>query len=147
MYTAGNIIYFDPFYFKDAPNSKPKYFLVLKRIGEHAVLASLPSSKVHLPNFVPITHGCIDVPNSFLSCYIFQEKVPITKCGWSFDVNTFLYGNWIDDYSISVLEDRYQIEGVEYSVMGQLTDDELSKVIDCFKNSPVVKRKYRKILA
>lgn len=147
MYTEGNIIYFDPFYFKDGESSKPKYFLVLKRVGDNTILASLPSSKIHLPNFVDIVHGCIDIPDSCLSCYIFKEKNPITKCGWSFDLNTFLYGNWIDDYSISILEDRYQIEGLDYEIKGQLTDTELVKVIDCFKNSNVVKRKYRKLLA
>lgn len=54
MYSEGNILYFDPFYFKNGAESKPKYFLVLKRIGDHAPLASLPSSKMHLPNFVAI---------------------------------------------------------------------------------------------
>lgn len=147
MYSEGNILYFDPFYFKNGAESKPKYFLVLKRIGDHALLASLPSSKMHLPNFVAITHGCIDIPDSCISCYIFQEGVPITKCGWSFDLNTFLYGNWIDEYSISVLNSRYQIKDVEYTIIGQLTDSELNQVTNCFKNSPVVKRKYRALLA
>ena len=146
MYNEGNIIYFDPFYFKDGDNAKPKYFLVLKRIGDKAILASLPSSKNHLPYFVTIAHGCVDIPESCISCYIFESKKAITKCGWSFDLNTFLYGNWIDDFSIEVLQDRYQIEGVEYEIIGQLTDEELKNVVKCFINSNVVKRSYRKML-
>jgi hypothetical protein len=58
-----------------------------------------------------------------------------------------VYGNWIDEFSVSMLEEKYQIEGIDYEIIGQLTDTELNKVIDCFKNSSVVKRKYRKILS
>lgn len=147
MYIAGNIIYFDPFFFKNGDDAKPKYFLVLKNIGDTAILASLPSSKVHLPSSIHILHGCVNIPESCLSCYIFQKNVPITKNAWSFDLNTFLYGNWIDEFSISLLNDRYQIEDLEYTVIGQLTDDELEKVISCFKSSAVVKRKFRSMLS
>jgi hypothetical protein len=147
MYTDGTIIYFDPFYFKNGSTAKPKYFLVLKRFGSNAILASLPSSKVHLPYYTHSTHGCIDNADSCISCYVFQENKPITKCGWAFELNTFVYGNWIDEFSVSMLEEKYQIEGIDYEIIGQLTDTELNKVIDCFKNSSVVKRKYRKILS
>lgn len=146
MYTDGNIIYFDPFYFKDGSDSKRKYFLVLKTIGDNAILASLPSSVIHLPNFVEIKHGCVNIAESCIGCYIFQENRAITKCGWSFDLNTFLYSNWVDDYDISALKETYQIEGLEYEIIGQLTDDELGHVLDCFKNSTIIKRRYKKML-
>ena len=146
MYTEGNIIYFDPFYFKDGVSSKRKYFLVLKNIGDTAILASLPSSVVHLPNFVEIKHGCVNISESCIGCYIFKEKQPITKCGWAFDLNTFLYSNWVDEYDLSVLMGIYQIEGLEYEIIGQLTDVELNNVLDCFRNSSIIKRRYKKLL-
>lgn len=146
MYTAGTIIYFDPYYFDDGGSSKRKYFLVLKNVDDTTILASLPSSKVHLPNFVEIKHGCVDLPSSCISCYIFESKKAITTSGWSFDLHTFLYGNWIDDHSTTTLQERYQIEGVDYEIIGRLTDHELNNVINCFVHSAVVKRRYRRML-
>jgi len=145
LYTPGKIIYFDPFHFKDG-GSKPKYFLVLKVVNEDVILASLPSSQAHLPAAQPIQHGCLEIPDSCINCYIFEANKPITKHGWSFSLNTFLHGLWIDDFSISTLMENYSIENVEYEIIGELTDEELAAVIHCFKNSSSVKRRYRKLL-
>lgn len=147
MYTPGKIIYFDPFYFKNGGSSKPKYFLVLKSIDQSAILASLPTSKHHLPSNLPINHGCISMPSSCINCYIFKSQVEITKCGWSFELDTYLYGQWLDEYSLEILNDIYQVEGIEYNIIGELKEDELQKVIYCFSNSNVVKRKFKKILS
>jgi hypothetical protein len=57
-----------------------------------------------------------------------------------------LYGNWLDDYEVSSLEKNYPIAGVDYEIVGELTDIELNGIIKCFANSSVVKRKYRRIL-
>jgi hypothetical protein len=83
LYSPGKLIYFDPFYFKNGDESKPKYFLVLKVIDNNVILASLPSSKIHLPATQPIAHGCLEIPESGINCYIFEANKPITKCGWS----------------------------------------------------------------
>lgn len=112
-----------------------------------AVLASLPSSVSHLPSGQVIQHGCLEVPESGINCYIFVANQPITKNGWSFPLNTFLYGMWLDDYNIDVLNEHYPIERVEYEIIGQLTDEELAKVIACFANSSSVKRKYKRWLS
>lgn len=146
MYTPGKLIFFDPFYFKDG-GSKPKYFLVIKVIEENIILASLPSSKVHLPANQHIRHGCLEVQDSGINCYIFEANNPITKCGWSFQLNTFLYGMWLDDFNIEVLKENNSIEGVDYEIIGELTDKELQNVIDCFRNSSSVKRKYKRLLS
>ena len=146
MYIEGNIIYFDPFYFKDGNNAKRKYFLVLKVLDQTTILASLPSSINHLPSFATIAHGCLDIVDSYVNCYVFLKDVPVTKNGWSFKFDTFLYGNWIDDYELQVLKQTYQIEGVDYEIVGQLTDVELTKVINCFKDSKMVKRRYKRLL-
>ena len=131
MYTPGKIIYFDPFFFKNG-GSKPKYFLVLKVIDNNVILASLPSSQSHLPVSQKIEHGCLEIPSGCINCYIFEANRPITKCGWSFSLNTFLHGLWLDDFNISELMASYSIENVEYEIIGELTDEELRNVIKCF---------------
>jgi len=147
LYSPGRLIYFDPFYFKNGDESKPKYFLVLKVIDNNVILASLPSSKIHLPATQPVIHGCLEIPESCINCYIFEANKPITKCGWSFQLHTILYGQWLDDFSLEALNAKYQIEGVDYEIIGELTDTELKNVIYCFANSSSVKRKYKKLLA
>lgn len=81
MYTAGKLLYFDPFYFKDGNQSAPKYFLVLKVIDDRTILASLPSSQNHLPINQPLIHGCLEIPDICISCYIFKANQSITKGG------------------------------------------------------------------
>jgi len=109
VYTPGKLIYFDPFHFKDGSKPKSKYFLVLKVVGDNAILASLPSSVNHLPQAQALNHGCLEIPDACISCYIFEQNRPITTSGWSFPFHTMLYGNWLDDFEVSVLEKNYPI--------------------------------------
>ena len=74
MGNEGDILYFDPFYFKNGNSSKPKYFIVLKISGETTIIASLPSSKDFLPATVVKKHGCVEVPEACFNCYIFEGK-------------------------------------------------------------------------
>ena len=111
MYTAGKIIHFDPFYF-DNGDSKKKFFLVIKVIGEDAILASLPSSQDHLPSDTQLKHGCIELPDAQITCYMFEAGRSITENGWHFKQNTFLHGCWLDDYSIATLTEKYSIENM-----------------------------------
>lgn len=147
VYTPGKLIYFDPFHFKDGSHPKPKYFLVLKIIDSNVILASLPSSVNHLPVTQSLNHGCLEIPDACINCYIFEQGRPITTSGWSFPLPTFLYGNWIDEFEVSILETNYSIAGVDYEIVGELTIEELKGVINCFANSSTVKRKYRRILS
>jgi hypothetical protein len=147
VYTAGKLIYFDPFHFKDGSQPKPKYFLVLKVIGENAILASLPSSVNHLPRNQALNHGCLEIPEACINCYIFEPGRSITTSGWSFSFHTMLYGSWLDDYEVSSLKRNYPIAGVDYEIVGDLTEVELNGIIHCFANSSTVKRKYRRILS
>jgi hypothetical protein len=147
MYAAGNLIYFDPFYFKDGSPSKPKYFLVLKVINDRAILASLPSSVDHLPRNIDIKHGCIEIPEGCINCYVFKANVSITTNNWSFGLDTFLYGQWIDDFSIELLNDLYPVEEIDYHIVGELDDHELQNVIKCFSSSASVKQKYKRMLS
>ena len=55
-FLQGAILYFDPFIFLDGGKPKPKYFLVLKRIDDILLLASLPTSKAvvkELKKYIP----------------------------------------------------------------------------------------------
>ncbi len=111
-----------------------------------AILASLPSSQVHLPAAQPLEHGCIEQPENGINCYIIEPDRPITQNGWSFPLLTILYGHWLDDYAIHQLSARYSIEGVDYEIVGDLLPEELEHILDCFRNSSVVKRKYKRWL-
>lgn len=147
MYIPGNIIYFDPFYFKDGSVSKPKYFLVIKIVGSNALLASLPSSKVHLPSHLEINHGCIEVPSGNINCYVFKANNVITTNHWAFPMDTFIYGQWLDEYDINLLEDIYPVKDIDYKIIGQLTNQEMNQLIHCFTQSASVKRKFKRLLS
>jgi hypothetical protein len=147
MFKTGQVLYFTPFYFKDASPSKPKYFIVLKVLdGGDVVLVSLPSSQRYLPSSVTVTHGCVEIPDACISCYIFEAKRPVTDGGWSFQLDTFLYGQYLDTYEVALLEEIYPIEGVDYEIIGKLTQQELRAVVQCFANSSSVKRKIKRLL-
>jgi hypothetical protein len=145
VYTPGLLLYFDPFHFEDG-NHKPKYFLVLGVTQQQVVLASLPSSRFHLPADLPFEHGCVDQPVNGINCYLLEANRPITTNGWAFPFRTILYGNCLSDFEIDHLRKRYVIEGVDYEVVGTLQSDELQRILDCFRHSSVVKRKYRRWL-
>lgn len=50
MFEEGNIIYFDPFYFKNGNTAKSKYFIVLKNVKDsNTILASLPTRRDSIP--------------------------------------------------------------------------------------------------
>ena len=83
-FQQGAILYFDPFIFPDGGKPKPKYFLVLKRMDDALLLASLPTSKDHVPEFIEKQHGCIERPAISFSCYYFDPSVPIYDNGFSF---------------------------------------------------------------
>jgi hypothetical protein len=54
VFEEGNIIYFDPFYFKNGNTAKPKYFVVLKNFNKNSILASLPTRKDTIPNIYKV---------------------------------------------------------------------------------------------
>lgn len=145
MYAPGKIIYFDPFYFKNGNNSKPKYFVVLKVIDSKIVLASLPTSKDHLPGHIKLGHGCLEVKSGCINCYIFEPNKIITKCGWSFELMTYMHGPELDHYELEMLESVYNSHK-DYIEVGDLLDEEYSAILMCLINSDFVKKKYIKML-
>lgn len=146
MFVAGTIIYFTPFYFKNGAASKPKYFIVLKEMDDQFILASLPSSKIFLPHRIPETHGCIEVPEGCINCYLFEAGRSVCTNGFAFPRLTAVYGQQLDHYEKTKIHENYPLEGIDYEIIGQLNDDELNDLLSCLRTSAVVKRKYRRLL-
>jgi uncharacterized OsmC-like protein len=57
-----------------------------------------------------------------------------------------LHGCWLDGIDKTAFFQKYSVENVHYEVKGIIDQNELNAIINCFKNSCVVKNKYKKIL-
>lgn len=146
MYSEGNIIYFNPFYFKNGNTAKEKYFVVLKSINGNAILASLPTRKDYIPDKDVIENGCIELPDISMNCFVISSNTEVTECGKHFDFKTHLYGYEIDSYDTKLMLEIYQIEGTDYVIWGKMKNDIFTSMMDCFKNSKSVKRKFKHFL-
>ncbi|MBU4537171.1 MAG: hypothetical protein L6264_00020 [Weeksellaceae bacterium] len=146
MFPAGHIVYFDPFYFKNGNTAKPKYFVVLKTDGNKSLIASLPTRTDAIPANESILNGCIELPGINLNCFVISSDQIITECGKRFTFTTYLYGHQIDDYDIEKMKEIYPNEGSDYVVFGKMKSELFKNLIDCFKTSLSVKRKYKKLL-
>jgi hypothetical protein len=146
MLDEGNIIYFDPFYFKNGNTAKPKYFVVLKQSNNKSIIASLPTRKDTIPYSENIESGCLDLPDINLNCFVLPKNSAITECGKSFPFKTYLYGHQIDEYDTELLKKTYPNEGSDYEIWGKMKNTIFAELIYCFKISKSVKRKYQKAL-
>ena len=146
MYSAGNILYFNPFYFKNGNNSKPKCFIVLFNNQTNTILASLPTSKDSVPTFIELKHGCINLENINFNCYYFEANKKITTNNWAFERPTFVYGAQVESYELSILIEDYQIKNIDYKIIGSLKKDEFKNLIECFISSSSLKRKFKPLL-
>lgn len=146
MFSEGFIIYFDPFYFKNGNPPKAKYGLILKRIEGGNIILSLPTRNDCIPSSFELTKDleCIELPLINQNCFFLSTTKEITECGKKFDFNTFLYGHQLDIYDN--LEERYPEENIHYSIWGKVKEDIFSQIVNCFKNSKSVKRKFKKLL-
>lgn len=146
MFEDGNIIYFDPFYFKNGNTAKPKYFVVIKNIQNSSILASLPTRTDNVPKKDEIENGCIELPGINFNCYVISKEIEVTDDNKKFDFKTHLYGHQLDIYEIDLLNELYPIENTDYYIWGKMKDSIYKDLIDCLKSSKTVKRKYKKIL-
>jgi hypothetical protein len=93
MYNPGNIIYFTPFYFSNNVQPKPKYCIFLNiQTNTNYILFNLSTTTDSVPRTIEKLHGCIDRPAINFNCYYFKKGQIITKNGWGFPKETFLYG-------------------------------------------------------
>jgi hypothetical protein len=147
MYTPGTILYFTPFYFPDGGGSKNKYFLVLAAGKDDLLVASLPTSKDHIPGSIKKRHGCINDDAARVSCYFFEAGRVISTCGtFNFERDTFVYGEQITFADKGAMQDFYRKEGKDYRVVCRLSNTEFQSVKDCLKSSGVVRNKFKKVL-
>jgi len=146
MFEPGNLLYFNPFIFPDGGGSKPKFFVVLGEIDETVLLASLPTSKDHIPADVEVKSGCLEIPERMVNAYTFMANEVVTDTGFFFNINTFIYGQNIKAYSsIAFLSQTASGETV-IEEKGKLKDDLFSALKDCLKNSDAVRKRFKKYL-
>lgn len=126
MGEEGDILYFDLFYFKNGNTPKAKYFIVLKTVGTNTILASLPSSRDFRPTASAEAYGCVEIPEACFNCFVFKAGLPVTTTDWVFPIDTFVYGQQIDEYEIATLQDIYPVQGLDYTILGRLKEDKSS---------------------
>lgn len=147
MGEEGDILYFDLFYFKNSSTPKAKYFVVLKSVGATTILASLPSSRDFRPIALAADYGCVEIPEACFNCFVFKAGVAVTTNNWAFPLDTFVYGQQIDEYEIATLQDIYPVPGLDYKIVGRLMKFEFTQLKTCFSQSASVKRRFRRLLA
>ena len=141
MYSPGNVLYFSNFIFPNGNPSKPKYFIVLNAIDNEVVVASLPTSKDHIPSSLPKTHGCIHDDGMCVNCYYFEKDRPVSECGsFGFPRDTYVYGEQVMELAVDLLNRDY-IEGVNVEKLCRLADLEFRSLVMCLSRSTRMRRK------
>ena len=68
--TEGTLLYCNPFVFKNGATPKPKYFIVLANTDDGVMLASLPTSKDHVPADAEVVRGAVNIPERGVNAYV-----------------------------------------------------------------------------
>ena len=146
MFEPGNLLYFDPFIFPDGGEPKPKFFVVLGEVDDTILLASLPTSKDHVPSDVEVKSGCLEIAERMVNAYIFMANEEITDDGFFFEKNTFIYGQNIKTYNTSAFLQQQTSGQIEITEKGKLKDEAFNALRECLKNSDAVRKRYKKYL-
>ncbi len=146
MFEPGNLLYFNPFIFPDGGDPKSKFFVVLGEVDETVLLASLPTSKDHIPSDVEIKSGCLEIPERMVNAYTFMANEVVTDNGFFFDKNTFIYGQNIKTYNSSAFLEQYFCGETVIELKGKLKDDIFSSLKECLKNSDAVRKRYKQYI-
>lgn len=146
MFEVGNLLYFTQFIFKNGNPPKSKYFVVLGAVDGEVVLASLPTSKDHVPAKYGKMSGCINDDLERFNVFKFDEKVPVTDAGFSFPIDTFIYGEQLDTYPVEELLKWEREQQTEISCKGKLKVEFFEALKSCLRNSAKVKRRYKHYL-
>ena len=146
MFEPGNLLYFNPFIFPDGGDPKPKFFVVLGEVDETILLASLPTSKDHIPSDVEIKSGCLEIPERMVNAYTFMANEVVTDNGFFFDNNTFIYGQNIKTYNSVAFLSQITSGKTLIESKGKLRDGLFSSLKDCLKNSDAVRKRFKQFL-
>ena len=154
MFETGNLLLFNPFIFKNGASPKDKFMVVLGvDANGNIVLASLPTSKDHVPSDVDVKSGCIDFPERQVNVFVFKagecviEPNETGQGAFAFEVNTFIYGSDLDTYPISSFNKQISNSEIKVSLIGKLSDEILVSLSDCLKGSKMVKNKFKRLIA
>lgn len=141
MYQEGQLLRFSSFVFKNGNIPKPKYFIVLRRIDDFVMMASLPTSKDHIPEDVNVIHGCVSIPERCVNAYVLSPYDQVTPC-FHFAVPTFIYGENVDEY------DEAYLNAMDAKVedLGILYNDLLQEIRNCVKQATGIKQKFVRLL-
>lgn len=139
--TEGTLLYFDPFVFKNGATPKPKYFIVLANTDDGVMLASLPTSKDHVPEDAEVVRGAVNIPERGVNAYVFEAGDQVTET-YCFPRRTFVYGEQVDDYT----EEDLNAMGSRMENLGVLKPELLADLKACLKQAVNIKRKYVKWL-
>lgn len=150
MFEVGNLLWFTPFYFKNGAIPQPKFFLVLKAFDGNMLLASLPTSKDHVPSDVSVKSGCLEDLERRVNVFVFLagEVVachPFTNQKFAFSLNTFIYGADLETYPVSVFEKQIADHLSEVNLVGKVVESVYSDLKECLKHSRMVKNKYKRL--
>lgn len=150
MFDEGNLLLFTPFYFSDG-SSKPKFFVVLNKDENEVLLASLPTSKDHVPGDLDIHGGCYELPERNVNVYVFMKDVnvatnPNTGLPFAFRMNTFIYGADLRKFPAAAFEEQVNNGETVIELKGKINTDIYDDLKRCLKNSVSVKNKYKKLL-
>ena len=141
MYKEGQLLKFSPFVFKNGNAPKPKWFVVLKHIDDEVMMASLPTSKDHIPSDAVVSDGCVDIPERQVNAFVFSPSTQVTET-FHFSVPTFVYGEGVDEYDQQYLDKM----NAEIEDLGNMESTLFLQLKDCIKKAALLKRKYRKLL-
>ena len=150
MYEEGMILLFHPFIFKNGATPKDKFFIVLKKLDGHILLASLPTSKDHVPTDLGVRHGCIDLPERTFNAFVFLSgqnvATQIDGTSFAFKKDTFIYGADLDVYPMEQFDLQEQTTQTAIEKIGILDRMVFDNLITCLSGSKMVKNKFRRLL-
>lgn len=141
MYQIGELLKFSPFEFKNGMQAKPKYFIVLGHIDDKVMMASLPTSKDHIPADAEVERGCVDIQERGVNAYVFSSKDKATPT-FCFPRTTYVYGEQVDEYEQKYLDEMPSV--VEH--LGLIEAQLFQDLRDCIKKAKSLRRKYRQVL-
>lgn len=150
MFEEGNLLFFRPFLFKNGAESQDKFFLVLKKLDGDILLASLPTSKDHVPSDLEVKHGCLNIPERMFNVFVLLsgENVAVREDGtfFAFKKNTFIYGVNLDVYPVERFDLQERMAQTTIEKIGTLDEAVFTEIVACLSESKMVKNKYRRIL-
>ncbi len=105
------------------------------------MMASLPTSKDHIPASAEIDFGCVNIPESNVNAFVISPNVHVTA-SFSFPSPTYIYGGEVDEYE----QDYLDAMNCQIDDLGVVAPVLLKSIRDCVKQATNIRRKYLKWL-